>query len=158
MADLKVAVEKYGFTNIVTDIQSGNILFETGETNNKEIIERLEASFTNSFTYNSCIIVKHYEQLKKIVNEVPTGWNKRDDLRCNIAFIRDPVTAKYVLVDIELNDGVDFIKAGEGVLYMSTLLSGLTRSRFTKIIAKKVYKDISIRNYNTVRKLLELME
>jgi uncharacterized protein (DUF1697 family) len=158
MAGLKETVEKCGFTRVSTYIQSGNILFETGEQNIKVIIQKLRASFLKNFAYNSCIIVKNYEQLKNIVNEVPADWNKSSDLRCYIAFICEPVTVKDVLVEIELNDGVDFIKAGEGVLYMSTLLSGLTRSRFTKIITKKVYKDISIRNYNTVRKLLELME
>ncbi len=41
---------------------------------------------------------------------------------------------------------------------MSTKMSGLTKSGFPKLIQKKVYKDITIRNYNTVQKLLILME
>ena len=52
----------------------------------------------------------------------------------------------------------DFVKAGEGVLYLSTLLSGLTKSGFTKLAAKSVYKAITIRNHNTAQKLIALME
>jgi uncharacterized protein (DUF1697 family) len=53
---------------------------------------------------------------------------------------------------------VDFVKEGKGVLYLSTLLSGLKRSRFTKVIGKSVYRHMTIRNYNTCQKLLALME
>jgi uncharacterized protein (DUF1697 family) len=62
------------------------------------------------------------------------------------------------LKEITLNEGVDFIAVGIGVLYMSTKLSGITKSRFSKLAGKKIYKDITIRNYNTTQKLLELME
>lgn len=158
MTDLKEAVEKCGFTSVSTYIQSGNILFESDGKNISEIVEKLEASLLKDFFYNSRIIVRSYEQLKKIVSEVPSDWKKRNDLRCYIAFIGEPILAQDLMREIELKESIDFIKIGEGVLYMSTLLSGLARSRFTKLITKKAYKDITIRNYNTVRKLLDLME
>ena len=53
---------------------------------------------------------------------------------------------------------MDSVKEGKGVLYLSTLLSGLKRSRFTKVIGKSVYRHMTIRNYNTCQKLLVLME
>lgn len=158
MADLKKAVEKCGFVNVRIYIQSGNILFESDDKNISEIVENLEASFLKDFAYNSCIIVKSYEQFQKIVSDVPSDWEKRNDLRCYIAFIGGAIPIQDVMREIELKEGIDFIKAGEGVLYMSTLLSGLTRSRFTKLISKNVYKYITIRNYTTTRKILELVE
>jgi uncharacterized protein (DUF1697 family) len=158
MADLVKTVEKCGFTNVKTYIQSGNVLFESAGKNKSEIVEKLEAALLKDFNYNSRIIVKTHEQLKKIAAEVPPDWEKRNDLRCYIAFVAEPVTVQDVMQEIELNEGIDFLKTGESVLYMSTLLSGLTRSRFTRLITRRTYKDISIRNYNTVRKLLELMD
>jgi len=98
------------------------------------------------------------EQFKKVVSDIPADWNKRSDLRRYIAFIREPATVPDVISQIELKEGVDSIKAGKGVVYMSTLLSGLTKSRFTRLITKKFYQDITIRNYTTVQKLLALTE
>jgi uncharacterized protein (DUF1697 family) len=158
MADLIKTVEKCGFTNVKTYIQSGNVLFKSSEKNTSKIVKNLEECFLKGFMYNSRIIVRTYEQLKKIAAEVPSDWEKRDDLRCYIAFTGETVTIQEIMQEIELKEGIDFLKAGEGALYMSTLLSGLTRSRFTKLITKKAYKDITIRNYNTVRRILELME
>ncbi len=158
MNDLKNAVEKCGFTGVRTYIQSGNIIFESEEENNDKIVATLENSLSKTLKLDSRVILRTQEQLQKVVSDIPGDWKKRNDLRCYIAFIRAPVTAQDVLREVEMKEGVDFIKPGEGVLYMSTLLSGLTRSRFTKLITKKVYKDITIRNYNTVQKLFDLMK
>jgi uncharacterized protein (DUF1697 family) len=158
MLDLKEAVEKCKFKNVRTYIQSGNVIFESDDNGIDQITARLENILRKTFQFNSSIIVRNYEQFRKVISEIPSDWEKRNDLRCYIAFIRGPTAAQDVMPEVELKDGVDSVKAGEGVLYMSTMLSGLTRSRFTKLISKKVYKDITIRNFNTVKKLLTLME
>jgi uncharacterized protein (DUF1697 family) len=142
MTDLKKTVEKCGFTKVSTYIQSGNVLFESDEKNPSEIVEKLEATFLKEFTYDSRIIVKTYEQLKIIVHEVPSDWEKRNDLRCYIAFIGEPFSIQNIIPEIELKEGIDFIKVGDSVLYMSSLLSGLTRSRFTRLITKKYTRTL----------------
>jgi uncharacterized protein (DUF1697 family) len=158
MTDLKKAVEEIGFTSVSTFIQSGNIIFESNESNVNKITAKLEDTLLKKFQINSRIIVKTLEQLKKIISEVPADWNKRQDLRCYMAFVREPVSARDVMGEIKLKEGVDFVKAGDGVVYMSTLLSGITKSGFTKLVGTKIYKDITIRNYNTAQKLLAMMQ
>ncbi len=158
MADLKLSVERMGFTNVRTYIQSGNVIFESEEKNTANITNKLEGSLRENFQVDTRVVVRSLPQLKKMVSEAPDQWNTGNNLRCYVAFIREPVAVKDAIREFELRDGVDSIQPGEGVIYMSTLLSGLTKSKLTKIIAKKVYQDITIRNYNTVRKLLSLME
>jgi uncharacterized protein (DUF1697 family) len=157
MADLKKAVEKCGFTNVITYIQSGNVLFESDQKNIHEIVKKLEAALLKDFAYESRIIVRTHEQLKKTLAEVPPEWRTNRDLSCYLAFIAEPFSALELAPQVELRDSYDFLKAGEGVLYMTTLSSGLTKSKFTKLNTKVFYKEISIRNYNTVQKLLGLM-
>ncbi len=158
MSDLKTTVENYGFTNVSTYIQSGNVIFEFKETDTRKIAMKLEQGLGESMKFNLTVIVKSYPQFQKIISEVPTEWKKRKDMRCYIAFVREPLTAEDVIHEVELKEGVDSLKAGEGAVYMSTLLSGLTKSGFTKLIAKKIYKDITMRNFNTCKKILDLME
>jgi uncharacterized protein (DUF1697 family) len=158
MADLKKEVEVSGFTHVSTYIQSGNIVFESDLKEIDKIIARLEEALLKKFQFNSGIVVKTHEQMKKIISEVPADWKKQDDLRCYLAFVREPVSAQDVIREIKLKEGVDFAKAGDGVVYMSTLLSGLTKSGFTKLVGTKIYKDITIRNYNTVQKLFAMMQ
>jgi uncharacterized protein (DUF1697 family) len=158
MADLKETVEKSGFTNVKTFINSGNVIFESGEKNSVKIATVLEAALKKRFNLESRVILRTYEQFKQILSEVPADWKKQKDIRCYIAFIREPLTAQDVIKQIQLKEGVDFVQAGKGVVYMTTLMSGLTKSGFTRLIAKPVYKGITMRNYTTAKKLLTLMD
>ncbi len=157
MVDLKECFEKCGFKNVSTFIQSGNVIFESEMTNVQEITKKLEENLLKTFDIPIRVIVLSSTQLQKVLSGVPDEWNK-DDLRCYIAFVKSPVTSKDVLKEVQLNKDVDFIKTGQGVLYMSTKLSGLTQSGFSKLSRKKIYQDITIRNYTTTQKIFNLMK
>ncbi len=158
MVDLKKATERCGFTNVSTYIQSGNLFFESADTAVDRVTEILEGCLARDLGYGSRIIVRTHEQLKGVVSSVPHEWEEGKDLRCYIAFVGEPATVEDVVREIQPKEGVDFVAVGPGVVYMSTLLSGLTKSGFTRLVGKGVYKDITMRNYSTVKKLLALME
>ena len=48
--------------------------------------------------------------------------------------------------------------AGSGVLYSSRLIARATQSRFSRIVSLPTYKSMTIRNWNTTTKLLELLD
>ena len=96
--------------------------------------------------------------MKTIVAQAPTEWTNGAGLRQNVAFLREPLTATRALREIEPKAGVDFVKAGPGVLYLSTLMRRLKQSGFTKVVKKEIYRDMTIRNYNTCQKILALMQ
>ncbi len=158
MVALKACFEKEGFKSVSTFIQSGNVIFESEEKHTDIVIRKIESSLSKTFSYKSRIVLRSLEQMKKVVANVPDDWQKQTDIRCYIAFIKEPMTAEKVGKDIELKDGVDSLKVGNGVLYMTTLFSALTKSRFNKLAGKKIYQDMTIRNYNTTKKITALME
>ncbi len=158
MADLKAAVEKIGFNNVKTYIQSGNVFFESENTDKEELTEILQKYFLINFNLDIPTIVLSDFQLEKVLEGIPDEWNRTNDLRCYIAFIKIPTTPDDVLKEIELKEGIDFVKSGPGVLYMSTKLSGLTKSRFSRLAGKPVYRYITMRNITTVRKLFSMLK
>lgn len=158
MIELKDTVEKAGFTNVVTYIQSGNVIFDSEKKSIEEITKILEDILVRRFDYLISVVVKSQEDLEKILANVPEEWIKDNDLRCYIAFIKTGISKQNFANEVEVKPGVDYIKLGEGVLYMSTKLNGITPSGFTRLISKKIYKQITMRNYNTSQKILTLME
>jgi uncharacterized protein (DUF1697 family) len=156
MSDLKQAFIEAGFRSVTTYLQSGNVVFDSEIDEISWIIELIKAKLYSRFNYSSCVIIMTCNQLQHIINEAPAEWQQADNLRKYIAFVRNSVPVSEVLRDIKPKDGVDSIKAGDRVLYLSTLLSSLTRSGFTQLIGRAVYKDISIRNFSTVQKLAQL--
>ena len=158
MAALKVCLEQYGFVNVMTFIQSGNVIFESDERNAAKLTTQVEGVLSKTFDYDSRVVLRSRTQLRTVVAGVPTAWKTRTDLRCNIAFLREPVTARYALAQMDVEPKVDSVQGGKGVLYLSTLMSGLKKSRFPKVVGKSIYRHMTIRNYNTCRRLLALME
>jgi uncharacterized protein (DUF1697 family) len=157
MDRLQACFDRSGFHRPVTFIQSGNVVFEsTGKVQALEAT--LEATLSTTFSYSSTVVVRSLPQLRKTLAEVPPGWRTRRNLRCNIAFVKPPVTAAHVLEQIDPRKGVDFVEPGKGVVYVATLLSEVKNSRLPKLVTKPVYQSLTIRNYNSCQRLLELME
>ena len=102
MADLKACFEKNNFQNISTFIQSGNVLFESDPKNIQELENTLEKILSKQFSYKSTILVRSESQINDVVENVPKNWKSRKDLRCYIAFIKEPITAQQVVKEIEV--------------------------------------------------------
>jgi uncharacterized protein (DUF1697 family) len=54
-------------------------------------------------------------------------------------------------------EGVDKVWPGDGVIYSQRLSAERTRSRLNKIMASPLYKSMTIRNWNTTTRLLDLL-
>lgn len=55
-------------------------------------------------------------------------------------------------------DGVDAVWAGKGVIFHQRLSAQRTKSRLSKIMATPFYKQMTIRNWATTAKLLEMLD
>jgi uncharacterized protein (DUF1697 family) len=157
MEQLRACFEAGGFQQVMTYIQSGNVIFESEDENRERLTREIEESLSQTFNYTARIVLRSYMEIQKVVKEAPDDWNTRTDLRCNVAFIKEPVTAEEAWQEIPPKEGIDVVTLGHGVLYLSTKLSGLTKSALGKLVSKKIYQDMTIRNYTTTQKLLTLM-
>jgi len=158
MAALKRCLEQIGLTHVKTVIQSGNVIFESGEKRTATLTTRIENAISRTLGIESRIVLLTHPQLKSVVAEAPPAWTRGADLRRNIAFLRPPVTASQVMNAVEAKPGIDSVKAGKGVVYMATALSGLQKSGLRKLIGTPVYREMTIRAYGTCQRILRLME
>jgi uncharacterized protein (DUF1697 family) len=74
-----------------------------------------------------------------------------------VIFLKSPLSAAQAMKSITTRPGVDKVRAGEGVLYTSRLISRATQSHISRIVALPIYQDMTIRNWNTTTKLLQMM-
>jgi uncharacterized protein (DUF1697 family) len=159
MADLKRCLEGNGFNHVSTYIQSGNVIFDSEVKDVARLTRNVQNALSKTFGYDSAIVLKSQDQLESVVTRAPREWQKRGaDLRRYVAFLRAPLTATRALGELEPRPGVDSVKTGEGVLYMSTLMSRLKQTGFTKVVGKEIYQQMTIRNYSTCQKILDLMQ
>jgi len=159
MANLKVCFENMGFTDVGTYIQSGNVLFKSTEKDKTKLTTKIEQALSKRFSYKSRMVVVPQKELRKIVDGAPKGFGKDlDKYRCDVIFLKEPLTAREAMKNVSTKEGVDKAYIGKNVLYFSRLISKASKSHLTKIIALPMYQNMTIRNWNTTTKLLALME
>ena len=97
--------------------------------------------------------------MKAIVEAAPIGFGARPTAyRYDVIFLKHPLTADEALKSITAKPGVDRVFAGNGVLDLSRLISKAAQSHLSRVVGTPAYQDMTIRNWNTTGKLLELME
>jgi uncharacterized protein (DUF1697 family) len=99
--------------------------------------------------------------MRNTVEAKPAGFGEKPEIyRYDVIFLTDPTLdfAADVVRNAEVRQGTDFLHAGEGVVYVTRLKREITLSRFSLITALPVYSRMTIRNWNTTRRLSELME
>ena len=158
MAALKACLEDAGFDRVETFIQSGNVVFETQQKSAAKLTSQLDSAIETGLPIDPRVVVLSRDRLKAVLADAPAAWRSRADMRMNIAFLRPPVTAAVALKEVDVRPGVDAVAAGKGVLYMSTALRDLGKSRMSRIVMKPVYQEMTIRTYGTCQKILALME
>jgi uncharacterized protein (DUF1697 family) len=159
MADLKACFENLGFTEVVTYIQSGNVLFGSTEKDKTKLTKKIEQKLSERFSYKSRLVVVSHKELKKAVVDAPKGFGKDlDKYRYDVIFLKEPLSIREAMKNVSIKEGVDSAYAGASVLYFSRLISKASQSHLTKIIKLPMYQNMTIRNWNTTTKLLALME
>ncbi len=72
MADLKKIYESLGFSDVVTYIQSGNVLFNFNKTNSEsDLIQTIEKAIQDEYGFQVPVLVFTIDFLKNTVNDNP---------------------------------------------------------------------------------------
>jgi uncharacterized protein (DUF1697 family) len=158
MTELKACFEAGRFENVSTFIASGNVLFNGEETEAGKLAVRFERLLSSRFHADLRVVLRSKEQLRAIVEGAPKGFGLRPaKFRYDVFFVREPVTVADVLKALRLKEGVDTATPGRGVVYATRLIAKASQSRLSRVTSSPIYKDITIRNWNTTQKLYALM-
>jgi uncharacterized protein (DUF1697 family) len=157
MEALVACFEAHGFRDVVTLIQSGNVLFSAPPSSG--LGRQVEAMLEATFRYPASVVLRSRPQLRAVVEKAPPDFGSQAArYRYNVIFLREPLKAAAALRQVSTREGVDQAHAGPGVLYFRHLIAQASKSRLSKIITLPIYKQMTIRNWNTTSKLLRMME
>jgi uncharacterized protein (DUF1697 family) len=156
MPALKGAFEANGFADVATYIQSGNVLVTSGERG-AALVARIEAMLSKAFDFSASVVVLSRAQLRRVVEGAPAGFGSQPGrYRYDVIFLKPPLSPAVALAQLPVAPGVDQVAAGPGAIYFSRLMRKASRSRMSRITALEIYKRMTIRNWNTTTRLLEL--
>lgn len=150
-----------GLENVRTFIASGNVLFESSETNEKLLEKKIEEALEKRFGYEVRTMLRTKEELQKMIEEKPFGSTVEDENKKLYVVIQsDKVPVPLSLPLASEKEGYEVIRADKKETYVITYR--LANGRFGDLISlgKLFGKDIAIimRNWNTMVRITKLFE
>jgi hypothetical protein len=158
MADLRNMISSLGYENVITYINSGNILFDS--TDNIDIVNVKISQILNLYPFkiNKVILTKQ-EYLEELEN-LPKWWT--DELyRKDVLFYSEDMEYSIIkerINSMPLNDeNVHFGK--RAVFWGKFNEKNYLKTAYHKYLIKEsFYKSITIRNGRTFMKIVELLD
>ena len=157
MQELKTAFESTGMDSISTYINSGNIIFTDHDHSKKEIVRLLEDVIMERFSLNIKVLVLSFMDFKRVMEKLPDDWRNDKDMKGDVLFLWDDLDLQELNSSRVIRDGIDHVIFGPGAVIWSVDKKLVTKSGLMKLAGSSVYKKMTIRNINTVRKLYEMM-
>ncbi len=157
MADLRAAVEKAGFGEVRTLLQSGNLVFEAGALTPAAAEKKLEALCAKAFGLTIDIYVRTPKEFEAIIAANPFAKEaKANPGFVHVLFLREaPPAAAYAALQAAIKDGETVRSGGRHAFLFYP--EGMGRSKLTpSVLARHLGMPGTARNWNTVQKLAAL--
>jgi uncharacterized protein (DUF1697 family) len=160
MAALAKVFEAMKFSPVKTFIASGNVIFGAAKQDLRKLEAKIEHVLQLEFNYDARIVVKTKRELDAIVKAIRAEWPKPNaTTRYYVMFLRHGIDNKRVLDAFDPRAGVETLTYAPGALLWAAKVNALTKSTVQrKMLAKDIYREITVRNLNTTLKLGELLE
>ncbi|MEP6896801.1 MAG: DUF1697 domain-containing protein [Chloroflexota bacterium] len=149
MDDLRKMFESFGFDNVQTYIQSGNVIFESKDTPNLEA--KLEDQLALALGYRVEIFLRTMDEISKIVKQTRFEPKEADTL--HIVFLRGKPAKSLADKLKQYNSAADEFAVNGREVY--NLRHDRDKSVFSNSFVEKIFGTATTRNITTLRKIFE---
>jgi uncharacterized protein (DUF1697 family) len=157
MKKLKEVFESLGCTNVSTYINSGNVIFSS--TNDEASLRNtIEQALEKSFSFTIPTLIRTKKNIQKVCAAIPDDIHNDDTMKADVLFLWDEYANKKTCKLITIKEEVDTLVYVDGAIIWTVSRENYTRSGMNKFIGTEVYKNMTARNVNTVRKLNQLLQ
>ena len=152
MKKLTKVFTEMGYTDVQTYINSGNVIFSS----HKKDFTKIEPTLKKAFGFAIEVVVRDASAIRALVKKIPKQWSNNTEQKTDIIFLWEGYTSKKTLSLIKQKP-VDTLMYIDGAIVWHVLRKDYTKSGMRDFIGTEVYKHMTARNVNTVRKINELL-
>lgn len=157
MADLRALVEGLGHTEVVTYINSGNVVFTNGtpKAGRGELEAAIERAIKAELGLDVAVIVRTHDELAAAVDANP--FPAAEPPRLLLSFLREAPAADGYAAAEAVESGADEFRVDGTTVYLHCP-DGIGRSKLAEALSKPKGPVGTSRNLATVRKLVQLSQ
>jgi uncharacterized protein (DUF1697 family) len=156
MAAIKEALIALGLSDVRTYINSGNVIFSTRASDAQKLTARIEKALEQHTGMAIKMLVIDHKTLKRMVDAIPRNWVDDKTMRTYVLLLWKELDDRTILDRLSIKPGVDELKYTPGAVVWRVDRENVGRSHMNRIVGTPLYKKITMRSANTMRKLNEL--
>lgn len=157
MADLSAIVTTMGVKNVTTFIQSGNVIFDSTETDIFKLNQKIEKHLHKQLGYEVVVLLRTLQELIDITETNPFGNNTTDEaIKCYVTFLKNNPDKTFTFPIISEKDGLEIFQINNLDVF---ILSREVKGRYgfpNNFLEKEMKVSATTRNWTTICKMIEL--
>lgn len=156
MADLKSEMNKLGFENITTLLNTGNVIFESKEASAELLEEQISTHLEDVFAFPIPVMLRNSERYKALIEADPfKDIEVKKETRLYVTFFKTK-PEKELDIPWSSEDKSFQIISNHGHCICSVLDLSIGQSTKSMDMLAKFYgKNITTRNWNTLKKIYD---
>jgi len=155
MKALKGLLEGLGLTDVVTYLNSGNVVFESG-LSAPELTHLIEEELERALGERVPTLVKTSAEMIEIAESIPSEWGNNDREQTYVAYLFSDVAGPGLVSELPVKRQFMSIFYAHEAIIWNIKREDYNRSQITKIVGHSSYARMTTRNVNTARKLAAL--
>lgn len=156
---LRSALESLGLSNVASVISSGNLIFESAETDVHALEDLIEAAWPRLLGFQATTIVRSQAQLQEIVDLDPYNGTPHTPHSYQLTtFFKQPSKPSFDLPFQPSGKPYKVVAYANGVLFTITDNTLVKTSDLMIWLEKQFSKDITSRTPLTIQRILKKMD
>ena len=158
--ELEQVFEELGFTDVMIYINSGNVIFSSGYVPKAGEIQSI---LEKHFGFVIPTLVMSGEKVQTIAAAIPAGWTNdtpkpdKSGQKSDVLYLFDEANVPDILKKMKYRPEIETMIYIDGAVLANVTRANQSRSSLLKIMGTQLYKQMTIRNVTTARKLAELV-
>ena len=155
MKTLKALLEGLGLSDVVTYLNSGNVLFDSA-LGVSDLTRLIEDELEGAFGQKVPTLVKTSAEMIAIAESIPSEWGSDQGEQTYVAYLFGDVDRPGLVSELPIKRQYMSIFYTPGAIVWNIRRENYNRSQITKIAGHAAYASMTTRNVNTARKLAAL--
>jgi uncharacterized protein (DUF1697 family) len=155
MKTLKSILEELGFKDVITYLNSGNVVFDS-DRGASELAQLITDELEKKFGQNIPVLVKSSAEIIDIQESIPDHWRSDKTEQTYVAYLFSDVARPEIIDELPIKKQYMEIKYAHEAIIWNIKRENYNRSQITKIASHVSYGRMTTRNVNTARKLAEM--
>ena len=157
MADLRSLLENLGLEDVRSYIQSGNVVFRSGNVDLTEMADRISKSIEENHGFEPRVLILRQNEFEKAIAGNPFPKAESDDRRLHINFLSEKPGNPDLNTMQEIKKDNELFALKDKTFYLYAP-DGIGRSKLAANVEKHLGVPATSRNWRTVQKIASMVD